>query len=104
MAHGDCLSAPREEDQTVPRFEVSRAVPSPQEEVATGEVPPLFLVRGSGPPPIRTVQALLREAEDEVIATRHGRELSGAIGGSPPRGAINPPGALRPGCPTAAIG
>jgi len=47
----------------VSRFEVSRAVPSPQEEVATGEVPPLFLVRGTSPPPLRTLQALLRAAE-----------------------------------------
>jgi hypothetical protein len=65
MADGDRPRAHLpEEDQTVLRFEVSRAVPSPQEEVATGEVPPLFLVRGPSPPPLRTLQALLRAAEE----------------------------------------
>ena len=33
------------------RSEVSRAVPSPKEEVASGEVPPMLVVRRPGPPP-----------------------------------------------------
>ena len=54
-------------------FEVSRVVPSPQEEVATGEVPPLFLVRGPSPPPLRTLQALLRASEAQVSRGRRDR-------------------------------
>jgi hypothetical protein len=56
---GIAQRASPEEMNRANRSEVSCAVPSPEEEIASDEVPPLLVVRGAGPPPGRALQALL---------------------------------------------
>ena len=93
---------------TLLRSEVSCAVPSSQEEVASGEVPPLFLVRCPGPPPFRALQAMLRAAK-EVIPD-FSRQDSGERSADRPTpghstdAMINPSVAFRRASPSVASG
>src|SRR5262249_46939130 len=54
-----------------------RAVPSPEEEIASDEVSSLFVVWGPGAPPRLALQALRRESEAQVSGNRAGIDRIG---------------------------